>query len=119
LEGDPIERKLYNGRIDRFHCVAERGTVIGIDQELTKTFTPLSSMQARVCFEVYYTSKRNAYYCDDPDMMLLGKLRIELPGSGHLDKLLFGFSFGLIEMSAIVRNETSGQYYKTIFDIVE
>jgi hypothetical protein len=116
---DPIERKIRDGRIDRFHCIAVRGTVIRSDQEFTTTFTPLSLMQARVCFEVYRTIERNANYCDDPGMMFLGKLSIELPSSGHLDKLLFGFSFGQIEMSVTVRNKTSGQYYKTIFDIAE
>jgi hypothetical protein len=119
MEGDPIERKIRDGRIDRFHCIVKRGTVIRIDQELTTIFTPLSPMQKRVCFRVYYTKEHNAKYCDEPGMEDLGKLTIYLPGSGNLDKLLLGFIFGQTEISVTAMNVTNGQHCKTTFEIVE
>jgi hypothetical protein len=61
----------------------------------------------------------NAEYCDEPGMEFLGKLIIDLPGSGNLDKLLLGFIFGPMEIAITAMNETSGQRCKTIFEIVE
>jgi hypothetical protein len=74
-------------------------------------------MQTKVCFKIYYTKEFSAKYCDEPGMKLLGKLIIYLPGSGHLDKLLFGFSFGQLEFAVTVKNETNGQYCRTKFEI--
>ncbi|CAB5192636.1 hypothetical protein RhiirA5_506095 [Rhizophagus irregularis] len=117
LEGDPIERKIRDGRVDRFHCIAKRGIQVNANEEFTTFFTPLSPMQTRVCFKIYYTKEYSAKYCDEPGMNLLGKLIIDLSGSGHLDKLLFGFSFGQMEFAITVKNETSGQYCRTKFEI--
>ncbi|RGB28804.1 hypothetical protein C1646_341960 [Rhizophagus diaphanus] len=116
VEGDPIDRKLHDGRIDKFDCLVRCGTQI--DQEITKSksFIPLSSTQTRVSFKIYCTKERNTKYCDDPGMKLLGKLNIDLPGSGHFDKLLFEYTFGRMEISVTVKNETSGNYCKTTFD---
>jgi hypothetical protein len=49
-------------------------------------------------------------------MKLLGKLTIDLPGSGHFDRLLFEYTFGRMEIAVTVKNETSGKYYKTTFN---
>ncbi|PKY37991.1 hypothetical protein RhiirA4_500116 [Rhizophagus irregularis] len=117
MEGDPIERKIRDGRIDRFHCLARRGVQVDINEEFTTFFTPLSPMQSSVSFRIYYTTEYNAKYCDEHGMKLLGKLIIDLSGSGHLDKLLFGFSFGQMEFAVTVKNETNGQFCKTKFEI--
>ncbi|PKK80355.1 actin-like ATPase domain-containing protein [Rhizophagus irregularis] len=77
LEGDPIERKIRDGRIDRFHCIAKRGIQVNANEEFTTFFTPLSPMQTRVCFKIYYTKEYSAKYCDEPGMNLLGKLIID------------------------------------------
>jgi hypothetical protein len=116
VEGDPIDRKLHDGRIDKFDCLVKCGTQI--DQEITKSksFIPLSPTQTRVSFKIYCTKERNTKYCDDPGMKLLGKLNIDLPGSGHFGKLLFEYTFGRMEISVTVKNETSGNYCKTTFD---
>ncbi|GBC10507.1 hypothetical protein RclHR1_00970008 [Rhizophagus clarus] len=117
MEGDPIERKLRGGRIDKFHYIVKRGTVVNIDQVIAKIYTPLSPMQTRVCFKIYYTMGYDAKYCDDPGVMFLGKLNVELPHSGLLDKLLFGFIFGRMEIIVTARNEANGQCYKTTVEI--
>ncbi|RGB28801.1 hypothetical protein C1646_672940 [Rhizophagus diaphanus] len=117
MEGDPIERKIRDGRIDRFHCLAKRDVQVDINEEFTTFFTPLSPMQSSVSFRIYYTTEYNAKYCDEPGMKLLGKLIIDLSGSDHLDKLLFGFSFGQMEFAVTVKNETNGQFCRTKFEI--
>ncbi|GBC10505.1 hypothetical protein RclHR1_00970006 [Rhizophagus clarus] len=117
MEGDPIERKIRGGRIDRFHCLARRGIQVNINEEFTTFFTPLSPMQSRVSFRIYYTTKHDAKYCDEPGMKRLGKLIIDLSEIGHLDKLLFGFSFGQMAFAVTVKNEISGQYCRTKFEI--
>ncbi|CAB4490722.1 unnamed protein product [Rhizophagus irregularis] len=124
MEGDPIERKLRNGCIDRFHCIAKRGTQVDTNEEFTTFFTPLSPMQAKVCFKIYYTTKDDAKYCDEPGMTLLGKFGVYLADSdessksGLLDKLFFAFIFGEMVISFIARNEISGQNYKTYFEVI-
>ncbi|GBC10508.1 hypothetical protein RclHR1_00970009 [Rhizophagus clarus] len=117
MEGDPIERKIQGGRIDRFHCIAKRGIQVNVNDEFRTFFTPLSPMQTRVCFKIYYTKEYSAKYCDEPGMKLLGKLIIDLSESGHLDRLLFGFSFGQMEFAVTVKNEASGQSCRTKFEI--
>ena len=39
---------------------------------------------------IYYTQEYDGEYCDDPGMKLLGKLRIDLPGSER--PVLFGLA---------------------------
>src|SRR5688500_6400126 len=123
MEGDPIERKIRDGRIDRFHCLARRGVQVDINEEFTTFFTPLSPMQTSVSFRIFYTTEYNAKYCDESGMRLLGKLIIYLSGSDKLDKLdkpdklLFEFSFGQMEFAVTVKNKTSGGSYGTKFKI--
>ena len=116
MEDDPPQRKLHNGRIDKFYCLARRGTQIGIDETVKTSFTPLNPIQTKVSFRIYYTTEYNAEYCDEPGMRLLGKLMIDLPGLG-LDKLLFEFTFGQMEITITVKNATTGQHYSTRFEL--
>ncbi|RIA95891.1 hypothetical protein C1645_816035, partial [Glomus cerebriforme] len=113
MEGDPIERKTRDGRIIKFHCLAKRGTQVETNQKVIKNFTPLSPIQKRVSFKIYYTSKSDAIYCDEPGMKLLGNLTIDLPSSSTLDRLLFAFTFGEAEINVTVKNKTTGQNYVT------
>jgi len=73
-------------------------------------------MQTRACFEIYYTREYDANYCDEPGVELLGKLFVELPGSGLLDRLLFGFDLGQMEITVTVSNQTDGTHYRTTFN---
>jgi hypothetical protein len=116
VKGDPIERKLRDGGIDKFHCLVKRGAEIRVDETFITTFTPLNPIQTKVSFRIYYTTEYDAKYCDEPGMRLLGKLAVDLPGSGNLDKLLFGFIFGQMEININVKNETNGKEYSTKFN---
>lgn len=117
MEGDPIDRRLHNGRIARFHCLAKRGTQIETNKNVTTFFTPLSPLQTRVRFNIFFTKEYNAEYCDEYGMQFLGKLVVDLPGSGILDRLLFEFTFGQMEITASVKNETNGDTYSTTFKL--
>ncbi|PKC12621.1 actin-like ATPase domain-containing protein [Rhizophagus irregularis] len=115
----PISRILHNGRIIRLHCLAKRGTKVEMNQKVTTFFTPLSPLQTRVRFKIFFTKEYNAKYCDEPGMQLLGKLVVNLPGSGSLDRLLFEFTFGQMEITVNVKNEdeTNGKRYSTTFKL--
>ncbi|GBC30472.2 hypothetical protein GLOIN_2v1486447 [Rhizophagus irregularis DAOM 181602=DAOM 197198] len=117
MDGDPISRKLHNGRIVRFHCLARRGTQVETNETVKTFFTPLSPLQTRISFNIFFTKEYNAKYCDEPGMRFLGKLVVNLPGSGLLDRLLFEFTFGQMEITVNVKNETDGQRYITTFKL--
>ncbi|CAG8462278.1 12961_t:CDS:2 [Funneliformis mosseae] len=112
---DPIHRKVHDGRIDKFDCLAKRGTPMNVNQEITCTYLPLYPTQTKVVFYLYYTQEYDAQYCDEPGMKLLGKLNMDLPGAG-LDKLSFGLAFGQMEVTATVKNETNEQKSKINFE---
>jgi hypothetical protein len=95
--------------------LAKRGTKMDINQEVTISYTPVRYNQKVMTFPIYYTQEYDANYCDEPGMKLLGELHIDLPGSGFDRKVLFGLSFGKMEITATSRNEKTGQNYKTTF----
>ena len=99
--------------------MAQRGTEVEINQEFTSQCKPRCSDQTRMTFFIYYTRNYNAVYCDEPDMDLLGKLHIDLPGSGLNRIVLFGLTFGEMEITATLKNKQTGQSYKTTFKFSE
>ena len=64
---------------------------------------------------LYYTDEYEAEYCDDPGMKLLGKLHIDLPDSGLNRPVLFGITFGKMEITATSKDEQTGQRYGATF----
>ncbi|CAB5381365.1 unnamed protein product [Rhizophagus irregularis] len=67
-EGDPEHRKASGGYIEKFHCLARRGTKIDIDQEIETYCSPLYSYQRKLDNEIYYTKEYDGEYRNDPDM---------------------------------------------------
>ncbi|CAG8538053.1 11758_t:CDS:2 [Funneliformis caledonium] len=117
--GDPPERN-ENGRIGIFKRLAEIGTEVVPEKEFSSSFIPVKSKQSDMKFEVYYTTKHNAKYCDDDQVKPLGSLHIDLPGivkNRREMKVTFGFFFGQMEITAFARNEVNGQNYKIRFDL--
>ncbi|CAB4437265.1 unnamed protein product [Rhizophagus irregularis] len=114
-EGDPIHRKIYDDRIEKFDCLATRGTKMDINQEITSTRLPYCSEQKSMFFGLYYTEEYDGTYCDDPGMKLLGDFSIDLPGSGIDRSVLLGITFGKMEIIATAKNKQTGQSYKTTF----
>ncbi|GBB85957.1 hypothetical protein RclHR1_01240008 [Rhizophagus clarus] len=114
-KGDPIDRKTHDGFIEKFQCLAKRGAKMDINQEITKSRVPVHPEQKEMIHCLYYTKENEAEYCDDPGMKFLGKLHIDLPGSGLNRPVLFGITFGNMEITATSKNELTGQSYKAIF----
>ncbi|CAB5381362.1 unnamed protein product [Rhizophagus irregularis] len=112
---DPVHRKTQDGFIEKFQCLVRRGTKININQEIKRSRVPIHSEQKEMIHCLYYTKEYEAEYCDDPGMELLGKLHIDLPGSGLDRPVLFGITFGNMEITATSKNELTGQSYKAIF----
>ncbi|CAB5381591.1 unnamed protein product [Rhizophagus irregularis] len=104
--GDPINRKLPEGFIVKFQCLARRGTKMNIDQV---TRVPILKNQENMLFKIYYTREYDAEYCDDPGMKLLGELIVSLPGSGLHRSILIELTFGKMELIATLKNELTGQ----------
>ncbi|CAI2191098.1 6327_t:CDS:2, partial [Funneliformis geosporum] len=115
VNGDPVNRKTSDGYIEKYDCLAKRGTKMEVNQEVTRTYHPIYPNQTAILFSVYYTREYNGKYCDDPGMKLIGKLRIDLPGSGRDRPVLFGLTFGQMEIIATSKNKLNGQSYRTTF----
>ena len=86
-----------------------------INQEVTCSRIPIYSNQTKMDFNIYYTREYDVEYCDDPGMKLLGTLSIDLPGSGLDRPVLFGLTFGQMEIIATSKNKLTGQSYKATF----
>ncbi|RIA82247.1 hypothetical protein C1645_881135 [Glomus cerebriforme] len=117
-DGDPIERR-DNGRIYKFCCMAQRGTVVKPDQEFTSVQYPIYPDQDAINFHVYYTTKYSAQYCDEDGMELLGNLLISLPDVhlGTNRPILFALTFEQMEIIATAKNQLNGQNYQTTFKL--
>ena len=86
-----------------------------INQEITCTHNPIKPNQKRLAHKLYYTDEYEAEYCDDPGMKFLGKLSTDLPGSGLDRYVLFGITFGKMEITVTSKNKQTGQSYKATF----
>ncbi|CAI2174181.1 6284_t:CDS:2 [Funneliformis geosporum] len=119
-KGDPKERRTFDGYIQRFSCVARRGTNTLIEKPFTLDhLTPHYPFQTVAAFQIFYTREYDAEFCDEDGMELLGTLKIDLPDS-HLGcnrPISFGLKFGKMEVTATARNNTNGQNYQTTFEI--
>ncbi|CAB4375327.1 unnamed protein product [Rhizophagus irregularis] len=113
--GDPIERRTPEGFIAKFKRLAKRGTTMGIDQEVTVNRVPIFENQDNMITKIYYTREYDAEYCDDPGVMPLGDLIVDLPGEGFNRRILFGLTFGKMEIIATSRDKQTGQSYRTTF----
>ncbi|RIA82729.1 hypothetical protein C1645_809500 [Glomus cerebriforme] len=113
-EGDPIDR-INDGFITEFQSLANRGTIMNINQEVTRFCNPIDPNLTRGIINIYYTREYDGKYCDDPGMNLLGGLCFDLPGSGLNRSVLFGMTFGKMEIIATSKDKQTGQSYKTTF----
>ncbi|RIA82722.1 hypothetical protein C1645_834918 [Glomus cerebriforme] len=115
--GDPIHRMTNDKRILKFDCLARRGTKMNINQEVTSSYVPLYPNQKNMAMKIYYTREYDGIYCDDPGMKHLGTLIADLPGSGLDRSILFGMTFGKMEIIATSKDEQTGKNYKATFTI--
>ena len=106
---------MHDGRIIKFDCLTRRGTKTNINQEITRSYRPIYPDQKTAVYYIYYTREYDAEYCYDLGMKLLGKLHIDLPGSGLDRSVLLGLTFGKMEITATSKDQQTGQSYKTTF----
>jgi hypothetical protein len=75
--GDPLDRKLSDGRVKKFWRYAKRGDPVAVDETpFTGTNYPCDPKQTSIRFQIFYTSAENASFCDEVGMMFLGDLTI-------------------------------------------
>ncbi len=93
-EGNPKERRTFDGYMEVFSCVAKRGTNTLIDKGFTiDNLTPLYPFQTVATFQIYYTREYDAKFCNDYGMELLGTLKVDLPGMYYIYIYYLNFSF--------------------------
>jgi len=114
-DGDPIERKELDGCFLKFARMVKRGDVVGVNEEFTLDTVPVFPNQNSVNFHIFYTTKISARYCDEDGMEKLGNLLISLPDVhlGTKRPILFGLTFGRMEITATAKNTLNGQNYQT------
>ncbi|PKY52286.1 hypothetical protein RhiirA4_496179 [Rhizophagus irregularis] len=122
--GDPINRrKSIKGnnktKIMIFHCLATRGTTVGIDEEFRTVSCPSMPDQTEISYPIYITTESSAKFCDESGMKLHGTLTIDLPDV-HLGldrQVEFSLIFGKMELVAKAKNLRNGRIYNTSFDL--
>ncbi|CAJ0909461.1 13866_t:CDS:2, partial [Entrophospora sp. SA101] len=111
--GDPLSRKMINGRIHRFYLMARKGTEVDVDRIFSQRLAPHHPNQTNVMLDFYYTAKHDATYCDEPEMKELGRFYVDLPDT-HLGlnrSVLLTLHFGSMEIVATAKNETNDKTY--------
>jgi hypothetical protein len=79
IDVDSLYGKSNDAKIHRFLVLANRGTMIELGQTFSFDFEPEFN-QTSENFVIYYTKNNNVQYCDEPEVILLGVLKIVLPG---------------------------------------
>ncbi|GES81266.1 hypothetical protein GLOIN_2v1502209 [Rhizophagus clarus] len=119
--GDPHSQKVtgfpnYTYAFDR---LVVRGTKVGVDQEFSKTYTPLTPDVTRISFQIFKTTELNAEFCNESGMKLHGELIVDIPDI-HLGldrEVEFSLIFGKMELVAKAKNVRNGRIYNTSFDL--
>ena len=97
--------------------MAKKEEQVDVDKEFSQHCYPVSPSQSSMSFSIYYTSKYDATYCDEPEMNFLGKFIVNLPDV-HLGKnrpVMLTLRFGSMEIFLKATNETNGKVYRTTF----
>ncbi|PKC02903.1 actin-like ATPase domain-containing protein [Rhizophagus irregularis] len=101
-----------------FHPIARKGVTARINDEFTAKVRPTLPFQKTGVFEIYFINKYEANL-DDPEMRILGKLKIDWPDK-HLGinrPTTFKLTFGRMEITAKASNDINGQNYHTSFEV--
>ncbi|RHZ86924.1 hypothetical protein Glove_42g26 [Diversispora epigaea] len=119
--GDPPSRKTRDGRIYKFSLMAKKGVEVEVDQKFSTTMYPVYPNQTTILFELFYTEKFTAQYCDEPGVHKLGEVEVYLPDT-HLGlnrSVVIQLSFGAMEIIVTAKNETNGKEYHASFNLVQ
>jgi len=101
--------------------MARKEEQVDVNKEFSDSFAPAYPTQTSAMVSIYYTSKYNATYCDEPGMNLLGSFSIDLPdvhlGTDRPVKVTL--CFGSMEIVVTAKNETNGRVYRNTFSTTE
>ena len=101
--------------------MARKEDQIDVNKEFSRQLRPVYPDQTSGTVTIYYTSKYDATYCDEPEMNLLGSFDIDLPdvhlGTNRPVKVTL--CFGSMEIVVTATNETNGKIYRNTFSTTE
>ncbi|CAG8717990.1 7421_t:CDS:2, partial [Funneliformis mosseae] len=112
-QGDPPSRNT-RGLIYEFQPMVKKGEKVYVEQRFSHNITPIPD-QEFMDIEIYCTKKNDAVYCDEREMVYLGKVIVQL-FDNPLGPLCISICFGQMELIAIVTNEANGYMYKKAFN---
>ncbi|POG67554.1 hypothetical protein GLOIN_2v1646184, partial [Rhizophagus irregularis DAOM 181602=DAOM 197198] len=113
VSGDKLNKRTKDGMYLYFHELARRGSNVKVNQKFSGDFYPIRPNQDIITFNVYYTSKYEAKYCNDPGMRLLGVIKVKTYDT-HLGlnrPIEFSLAFGKVEIKATAKNKSTGEIY--------
>ncbi|CAG8822812.1 36725_t:CDS:2, partial [Gigaspora margarita] len=118
-EGNPLSCKQSDGHVEKFCLMAKRGVQVEVNQQFFATMLPNEPKQTEMLFKHYYTAKKIAQFCDEPEMYKLGEFHVDLPDTHlGLDRpVTLYLYFGAMEIIAIAKNETNRKVHQTIFKL--
>ncbi|CAB4434630.1 unnamed protein product [Rhizophagus irregularis] len=118
-DGDPIDRRLGDGRIIAFERLVKRGTQINVNDKVYQSFISYDATQRRMGLDLYVTPQDDAKFCDDPDVKTLGNWSVELPDSTNDDdrSILFTMIFGNVEIDVTAYNSGTEAMFDTKFNL--
>ncbi|CAG8780787.1 15695_t:CDS:2, partial [Rhizophagus irregularis] len=109
VSGDKPSKRTKDGMYLYFHELARRGSNVKVNQKFSGDFYPIRPNQDIITFNVYYTSKYEAKYCNDPGMRLLGVIKVKTYDT-HLGlnrPIEFSLAFGKVEIKATAKNKST------------
>jgi hypothetical protein len=119
--GDPPSEMLPNGYTVVFETIASRGIEILVNDKVVKEFRLSSLTQRSVNFNIYVTKEPEAKFCNDPGVILLRRLEIQLPDDDDTDDdeddyddviISLTLTFGTVEILATAKNKKTGENYR-------
>ncbi|CAB4491807.1 unnamed protein product [Rhizophagus irregularis] len=118
-DGDPIDRRLGDGRIIAFERLVKRGTQVNVNDKVYQSFISYDATQRRMGLDLYVTPQDDAKFCDDPDVKTLGNWSVELPDSTNDDdrSILFTMIFGNVEIDVTAYNSGTEAMFDTKFNL--
>ncbi|CAB5390996.1 unnamed protein product [Rhizophagus irregularis] len=118
-DGDPIDRRLGDGRIIAFERLVKRGTQINVNDKVYQSFISYDATQRKMGLDLYVTPQDDAKFCDDPDVKTLGNWSVELPDSTNDDdrSILFTMIFGNVEIDVTAYNSGTEAIFDAKFEL--
>ncbi|CAG8616112.1 3982_t:CDS:2, partial [Funneliformis mosseae] len=112
-QGDPPSRNT-RGLIYVFQSIATKGDEVFMEQKFRHKIFSIPG-QDIMDIEIYCTKKNGAVYCDEPEMVYLGEVNVQLFDNSLGIPLCISMHFGQMELIATVTNEENGYMYKKAF----